>query len=57
MEEDDKKIFKENIVDFILFLYYLLRFISVDLKVNILIEGNVFVSFKNLYLDVSEWGW
>ena len=57
MEEDDKKILKENTVDFISFSYYSSRLTSADPKVNILTEGNVFASLKNPYLDASEWGW
>ncbi|HGM3506855.1 TPA: 6-phospho-beta-glucosidase [Clostridioides difficile] len=57
MEEDDKRILKENTVDFISFSYYSSRLTSADPEVNILTEGNVFASLKNPYLGASEWGW
>ncbi len=46
MEEDDKKILKENTVDFISFSYYSSRLTSADPKVNILTEGNVLQVLK-----------
>ncbi len=57
MKEDDKRILKENTVDFISFSYYSSRLTSADPEVNILTEGNVFASLKNPYLGASEWGW
>lgn len=57
MEEDDKKILKENTVDFISFSYYSSRLTSADPKVAAQTEGNVFATLKNPYLDASEWGW
>ncbi|SCH87881.1 6-phospho-beta-glucosidase [Romboutsia sp. 1001713B170207_170306_H8] len=55
--EDDKKILKENTVDFISFSYYSSRLTSADPKVDAQTEGNVFATLKNPYLDSSEWGW
>ena len=57
MEEDDKKILKENTVDFISFSYYSSRLTSADPEVNAKTEGNVFATLKNPYLNASEWGW
>lgn len=57
MEEDDKKILKENTVDFISFSYYSSRLTSADPKVETQTEGNVFATLKNPYLEASEWGW
>ena len=57
MEEDDKKILKENTVDFISFSYYSSRLTSADPEVNAKTEGNVFATLKNPYLKASEWGW
>ena len=57
MEKDDKKILKENTVDFISFSYYSSRLTSADPKVNAKTEGNVFATLKNPYLKASEWGW
>ena len=57
MEKDDKKILKENTVDFISFSYYSSRLTSADPEVNAKTEGNVFATLKNPYLDASEWGW
>ena len=57
MEKDDKKILKENTVDFISFSYYSSRLTSADPEVNAKTEGNVFATLKNPYLNASEWGW
>ena len=57
MEKDDKKILKENTVDFISFSYYSSRLTSADPEVNAKTEGNVFATLKNPYLKASEWGW
>ena len=57
MEKDDKKILKENTVDFISFSYYSSRLTSAAPEVNAKTEGNVFATLKNPYLDASEWGW
>nr|WP_330362447.1 6-phospho-beta-glucosidase [[Clostridium] dakarense] len=57
MEEDDKKILKENTVDFISFSYYSSRLTSADPEVNAQTEGNVFATLRNPHLKASEWGW
>lgn len=56
MTEEDKKVLKENTVDFISFSYYASRCASADEKVDTT-DGNVFASVKNPYLKASEWGW
>lgn len=56
--EDDKKVLKENTVDFISYSYYSSRTISTDPEVlKEMTSGNVFGSIKNPYTKVSEWGW
>lgn len=57
ISEEDKKVLKENTVDFISFSYYASRMISVDPEVNKSIDGNAFATLKNPYLEVTEWGW
>lgn len=54
--EEDKKVLKENPVDFISFSYYSSRCASADSKIDTT-DGNVFATVKNPYLKVSEWGW
>ncbi|MFD2831543.1 6-phospho-beta-glucosidase [Corticicoccus populi] len=56
--EDDKKVLKENTVDFISYSYYSSRTTSADPEVlKDMTAGNVFGSIKNPYTEVSEWGW
>jgi 6-phospho-beta-glucosidase len=57
MTEEDKKVLKENTVDFISFSYYSSRTASADPEVNKTTAGNIFASIKNPYLKASEWGW
>lgn len=57
MTEEDKKVLKENTVDFISFSYYSSRTASADPEVNKTTGGNIFASVKNPYLKASEWGW
>jgi len=57
MTEEDKKVLKENTVDFISFSYYASRTASADPEVNKTTAGNIFASVKNPYLKASEWGW
>jgi len=57
MEENDKKILKENTVEFISFSYYSSRLTSADPKIDAQTEGNVFATLKNPHLKASEWGW
>ena len=54
--EEDKKVLKENTVDFISFSYYASRCASADEKIGTT-DGNVFASVKNPYLKASDWGW
>lgn len=54
--EEDKKVLKENPVDFISFSYYSSRCASADAEIDTT-DGNVFATVKNPYLKVSEWGW
>lgn len=56
MSEAEKKIVKENTVDFISLSYYSSRCTSADPNVENT-DGNAFLSVKNPYLKVSEWGW
>ena len=55
--EDDKKILRDNTVDFISFSYYSSRLTSADPEQNKKTAGNVFATLKNPYLKASEWGW
>lgn len=57
MEAEDKKLLKNNTVDFISFSYYASRLTSADPEINAQTEGNVFATLKNPYLKASEWGW
>ena len=54
--EEDRKILKENTVDFISFSYYSSRCITTQEGVGETI-GNAFKGTKNPYLQSSEWGW
>ncbi len=56
MTEEDKRILRENTVDFISFSYYSSRCITTQEGVGETI-GNAFKGTKNPYLKVSEWGW
>jgi len=53
--EEDKKILKENTVDFVSFSYYTTRCISAE--ADKLGEGNLLESMRNPYIEVTEWGW
>lgn len=58
MEKDDEEILKKYTVDYIGFSYYSSRVTSTDSEVlNSMINGNVFGSIENPYLEKSEWGW
>lgn len=57
ISDEDKKVLKENTVDFISFSYYASRMVSADPDVNKSIDGNAFATLKNPYLEVTEWGW
>lgn len=54
--DEDKKILRENTVDFISFSYYSSRVATHRNDVE-LTAGNIFKSVKNPYLKASEWGW
>lgn len=56
-EAEDKKLLKENTVDFISFSYYMSRVGTADPELAEKTTGNVFDSVKNPYLPSSEWGW
>ena len=58
--EEDKKVLRENTVDFVSFSYYSSRAIEVntdDNKDADKTDSNLFASAKNPYLDHTEWGW
>lgn len=56
MEEDDLKIIKEGVVDFVSFSYYMSMTESVDPDAE-RTPGNTVLGVKNPYLESSEWGW
>ncbi len=56
LKEEDKKLLKENTVDFVSFSYYSSRLTSAD-PAGAQTEGNVFETLRNPYLKASEWGW
>ena len=53
--EEDRKILKENTVDFVSFSYYTTRCISKE--ATDLDEGNLLESIRNPYIEVTDWGW
>ena len=53
--EEDRKLLKENTVDFISFSYYSSRAAKHDMDRNQ--STNLITSIKNPYLKASEWGW
>lgn len=58
ISDEDKKILKENTVDFISFSYYSSRCTSTDPKILAKgMSGNAFKGVKNPYLSASQWGW
>lgn len=57
MEEGDKELLKNNVVDFISLSYYNSQLTSADPEISKLTEGNVFPTLRNPYLEASEWGW
>jgi len=59
LSEEDKKVLKEGIVDFIAFSYYCSRCISVDEEVlkNHSRGNAVMKAVVNPYLKASDWGW
>lgn len=58
MEEGDEEILKKYTVDYIGFSYYASSCTSADSDVmQSKVEGNIFDTLKNPYLQTSEWGW
>ena len=55
--EEDKKVLKENTVDFISFSYYNTRVGVGETDDNENIESNLFKTPDNPYLEKTEWGW
>lgn len=55
--EEDKKILKENTVDFLSFSYYMSLVSSIHEDEREKVGGNVTDGVKNPYLETSEWGW
>ncbi len=56
-EDGDKELLRNYTVDFISFSYYNSRCAAADPDQVEVAKGNVMVSVKNPYLEVSEWGW
>lgn len=56
MHADDRRILKENTVDFVSFSYYMSMTESVQPDAE-RIPGNTVLGVKNPYLPASEWGW
>ena len=54
--EEDKKLLRENTIDFISFSYYTTRTISAD-KNTELEEANLIATVDNPYLGKTDWGW
>lgn len=54
--EEDKKLLRENTVDFISFSYYTTRTINGDVNAKI-DEANLIKTVDNPYLEKTEWGW
>lgn len=58
MVEGDLKILADNLVDFIGFSYYASSCTSSDSEImKKQVEGNIFDTLKNPYLESSEWDW
>ena len=54
--EEDKKILRENPVDFVSISYYTTKTVSADKDIK-LSESNLQVTVDNPYLERTEWGW
>ena len=54
---EDKKILKENTVDFVSFSYYMSLNTSAHSEGLETAGGNLAVGIKNPYLETSQWGW
>ncbi len=57
LTEEDKKVLKENTVDYITFSYYSTRTATSVVADGVETTGNAFVGLQNPYLEDSEWGW
>lgn len=57
MTEEDLKVMKTNIVDFISFSYYSSSCVAADEEGHEMTAGNTTVNIKNPYLKASDWGW
>lgn len=57
MTEEEKKILKENTVDFISFSYYMSMLEAGDESTLEMTAGNTVVGGKNPYLKTTDWGW
>lgn len=55
--EEDKRILKENTVDYLSFSYYMSLVASIHEDEREKVGGNVTQGVKNPYLSISEWGW
>jgi len=55
--DGDKKLFKENTVDFISFSYYSSRLTSADPEVANSTSGNAFATLRTPHIEASAWGW
>lgn len=56
MEEDDERVLREGVVDYIGFSYYSSAVVQHD-NDHIETQGNFISGLKNPYLEASEWGW
>lgn len=56
MEEEDKKILKEGMVDFYTLSYYMSSCVTTHENKRI-VNGNILGGVKNPYLKKSDWGW
>lgn len=56
-EEGDKKLLKENTVDFISFSYYSTRVATANTEEMDQGEANLLATVDNPYLENTEWGW
>ena len=55
--EGDKKLLKENTVDFVSFSYYQTRCVAACSEKQEIAEGNLIDAVSNPYVERSEWGW
>lgn len=57
IRESDRKIMKENTLDYIAFSYYMTITVSAHPQDYPESDGNHFKGIRNPYLKASEWGW